>query len=197
MRALWRVYPLAAIFILVSTAVVGCGGADDQDGTGGVTSTTAQTQTTTMESDQDEPQAGTTSIASNTPTTSTAGVAQAETDVSGMPDGFPTDVPVHPGTVTAYDPMEVTETTTVHQLTVDSTASFDNVIAWYESQLPAGWSVGFLEQEGESGNREGKIALTDGDYSAASPDGRGGGVIIGVFEGDTTQIVTTVTVMAP
>ncbi len=125
------------------------------------------------------------------------GTAQVETEVSGRPAEFPNDVPVHPGTVTAYDPMAVTESTTVHQLTVESAASFDDVIAWYETELPAGWSVGFLEQDGESGSREGKVALNGGSYTPASPEGLGGGVIIGVFEGDTTQIVTTVTVMAP
>ena len=110
MRALWRAFLLAATVILVSAAVVGCGGADDQAGNGGPTSTTAQTQATAADSGQDEP--------------------QAETEVIGMPDGFPSDVPVHPGTVTAYDPMQVTETITVHQLTVESVASFEDVIAW-------------------------------------------------------------------
>ncbi len=114
-----------------------------------------------------------------------------------MPAGFPSDVPVHPGTVTAYDPMVVTESTTVHQLTVESVASFDDVIAWYKTQLPAGWTVGFVATEGESGSRESKIALNGGNYAPASPDGMGGGVLVGVFEGDTTSIVSTVTVMAP
>jgi hypothetical protein len=114
------------------------------------------------------------------------GGAKAETAVSGMPAEFPSDVPVHPGTVTAYDPMEVTESTTVHQLTVESAASFDDVIAWYKTQLPAGWSVGFLKESGESGSREGKIALNGGSYAPANPDRLGGGLIIGVFEGDTT-----------
>ena len=193
MRALRRVYWLVAVFIFVSAAIAGCGGGDDQDGAGGTTSTIAQTQTTAAESGQDEPQAGTTSAASDAPTASTEGGAQSETEVIDLPDGFPSDVPVHPGTVTAYDPMEVTETMTVHQLTVESVASFEDVIAWYESELPAGWSVGFLEKEGG----EAKVALNGGSYTPASPDGRGGGVIIGVFEGDKTQIVTTVTVTAP
>lgn len=167
MKAWRHIGWLVAIVILASTVVLGCGGGDDQ-------------------SDPAEPAAT---------TTQTDSAAQTETEVTGMPAGFPGDVPVHPGTVTAYDPMEVTESTTVHQLTVESMTSFDDVISWYESQLPEGWSVGFLEQEGEDGSREGKIALNGGDYAPASPDGRGGGVIVGVFEGDTTQIVTTVTVM--
>ena len=177
-----------AIVMLMSVALFGCGGGDDQTGSDGTSSTAAQTQTTATDSGPDQTQA---------PTTSTEGGAPVETEVIGMPDGFPSDVPVHPGTVTAYDPMEVTETTTVHQLTVESAASFDDVVAWYETQLPAGWSVGFLEKDGDKGSREGKIALNGGAYAPASPEGMGGGVIIGVFEGGKTQIVTTVTVMAP
>jgi len=173
MKAWRHIGWLVAIVILASTVVLGCGGGDDQSDPAEPAATTTQTDSAAQ----------------------TDGAAQTETEVTGMPAGFPGDVPVHPGTVTAYDPMEVTESTTVHQLTVESMTSFDDVISWYESQLPEGWSVGFLEQEGEDGSREGKIALNGGDYAPASPDGRGGGVIVGVFEGDTTQIVTTVTVM--
>ena len=179
MRAVCRVGLLAMIIVLATAALFGCGGGDDQSNLG--EPTTLQSGGTGTDSTQNGAQTET----------------QAETEVSGMPAGFPSDVPVHPGTVTAYDPMEVTETTTVHQLTVESVASFDDVLAWYETRLPAGWSVGFLEKSGDSGSREGKIALNGGSYTPASPDGNGGGVLIGVFEGDKTEIVVTVTVMAP
>jgi hypothetical protein len=175
MRAVCRVGLLVVFITLVGAALFGCGSGDDQSNIS--EPTTVQNEGATTDSSQDE--------------------AQAETEVSGMPAEFPSDVPVHPGTVTGYDPMEVTESTTVHQLKVESAASFDDVIAWYNTQLPLGWSVGFLEEDGESGSREAKIALNGGTYTPASPDGLGGGVIIGVFEGDTTRIVTTVTVMAP
>ncbi|MDO8848259.1 MAG: hypothetical protein Q7W51_07745 [Coriobacteriia bacterium] len=173
MNSMWR----ASVVLIVALALValpGCAG-DDESGLDQPSATQNESAETGTGQDQ----------------------AQAETEVSGRPAEFPNDVPVHPGTVTAYDPMAVTESTTVHQLTVESAASFDDVIAWYETELPAGWSVGFLEQDDESGGREGKIALNGGSYTPASPEGLGGGVIIGVFEGDTTQIVTTVTVMAP
>jgi len=175
MRAIWRVGVLAAIIALMCMALFGCSGADNQGNVG--KPTTGQTKTAGTDSGQNG--------------------AQAETEVSKMPAGFPSDVPVHPGTVTAYDPIKVTASTTVHQLTVESAASFDDVIAWYKTQLPAGWSVGFLKQDGESGSREGKISLTGGSYTPADPDGQGGGVIIGILEGDTTKVVTTVTEMAP
>jgi hypothetical protein len=183
MRTMWRVGLLAAIVTLACAALVACGGGDDQSNPG---------EPTTVRNASADEGAG---------TDSTQGGAQsgakAETEVSGMPAGFPSDVPVHPGTVTAYVPTEVTESTTIHQLTVESAASFDDVMAWYKTQLPTGWSVGFVATEGEKGSREGKIALTGGSYTPASPDGKGGGVIVGVFESDTTEIVSTVTVMAP
>ncbi len=174
MNSMWRA-SVVLIVALALAALPGCGGGDDESGLD---------QPSTAQNEGAE-------------TGTAQGESEAETEVSGRPAEFPGDVPVHPGTVTAYDPMAVTESTTVHQLTVESAASFDDVIAWYESELPAGWSVGFMEQDGESGSREGKIALDGGSYTPASPEGLGGGVIIGVFEGDTTQIVTTVTVMAP
>lgn len=173
MRSMWRIFCAALALTLVLAVLPGCSASDDQTGSGSATTT------------QDEP----------AETDSGQATEPAETEVSGMPAEFPADVPVHPGTVTAYDPMAVTDSTTVHQLTVESSASFDDVIAWYESELPAGWSVGFLETEEGSAGLEGKIALNGGSYTPASEDGLGGGVIIGVFEGDTTQIVTTVTVM--
>jgi hypothetical protein len=121
--------------------------------------------------------------------------ATAETEVSGMSDGFPADVPVHPGTVTGYEPMQVTDTTTVHQLTVESKASFEDVVDWYQNSLPTGWSVGYFEDIDDEGV-EAKIALDGGDYTPASPDGLGGGALVGVQADDgTTLIVTTVTVM--
>jgi hypothetical protein len=185
MRAIVRAGLLAAIIMLVCGALLGCGGGDDQSGPG--EPTTKQSQSAGTDSGQDAAPADTQASDSS----SGADGAQAETEVSGMPAEFPADVPVHPGTVTAYEKTEVTESTTVHQLTVESVASFDDVIAWYETQLPAGWSVGFFETEGG----EAKIALNGGSYAPANPDGRGGGVLIGVFEGDKTRIVTTVTVM--
>jgi len=134
--------------------------------------------------------------ASGTPAESADEASEpAETEVVGMPDGFPSDVPVHPGTVVEYDPMEVTDTTTVHQLKVESSASFDDVIKWYETSLPAGWSVGYLEDVDGEGI-EAKIALDGGDYAPASPEGMGGGVLVGVDAGgEKTLIVTTVTVV--
>jgi hypothetical protein len=117
------------------------------------------------------------------------------TEVVGMPAEFPSDVPVHPGTVTEYDPIEVTENSTVHQLYVESQASFDDVVAWYQDSLPAGWSVGYFEDVDDEGI-EAKIALDGGDYTPADPEGVGGGVLVGVFANDdATLIVTTVTVM--
>jgi hypothetical protein len=112
-----------------------------------------------------------------------------------MPTGFPSDVPVHPGTVVAYDPIQVTDTTTVHQLSVETAASFEDVTGWYQTALPAGWSVGYFEDVDDEG-AEAKIALDGGDYTPADPDGVGGGVLVGVqaYE-STTLIVTTVTVM--
>ena len=62
------------------------------------------------------------------------------TEVSGMPVGFPADVPVHPGTVTSYEPTQVTDTAMVHQLMVESQAPFDEVTKWYRTSLPAGWT---------------------------------------------------------
>ncbi|MFU8891228.1 MAG: hypothetical protein ACNA76_06165 [Anaerosomatales bacterium] len=119
----------------------------------------------------------------------------AETELVGMPAGFPADVPVHPGTVTEYDPIAVTDTSTVHQLYVESQSSFDDVVAWYQGSLPSGWSVGYFESEDNQG-MEAKIALDGGDYTPADPEGVGGGVLVGVFENDdATLIVTTVTVM--
>lgn len=148
----------------------------------------------------DEPATGagehgvaTASSATPSPTASLPETGLAES----LPDGFPADVPVHPGTVTAYEAIQVTDAATVHQLTVETAASFDEVLSWYQNHLPAGWSVGFQEVEGLTGAREGKIALTGGTYAPADPGGMGGGVIIGLFEAVTTEIVTTVTVMVP
>jgi hypothetical protein len=125
------------------------------------------------------------------PTTAQQAGARAQTEVSGLPADFPADVPLHPGTVTDYQKTEVTASATVYQLTIETTASLDDVVAWYQTQLPAGWSVGYSE----AGDGEAKVALTGGSYTPASPDGLGGGVIIGVLAGDKTQVVTTVTVM--
>ena len=146
--------------------------------------------------DSGESDAGTTTSSGDVPAEQEADMpATAETEVSGMPDGFPADVPVHPGTVTGYEPMQVTDTTTVHQLTVESKASFEDVVDWYQTALPAGWSVGYFEDIDDEGV-EAKIALDGGDYTPASPDGLGGGVLVGVqADDDTTLIVTTVTVM--
>jgi hypothetical protein len=176
---MWRVGLLAAIIILTCAALVACGGGDSQSNL---------SEPTTVQKAPADGSAG---------TDSTEQAAQVETGVSGMPAEFPSDIPVHPGTVTAYDPMVVTESTTVHQLTVESVASFDEVIAWYKTQLPAGWAVGFLKESGERGSREGKIALNGGDYAPANADRLGGGLLIGVFERDTTEIVITVTVNTP
>ncbi len=179
MRSICRIILLAAAIVLACATLFGCGGGDGQSDLS--VATTVQDESAGTDSTQNGAQTG----------------AQAETEVAGMPAEFPADVPVHPGTVTAYDPMVVTESTTVHQLTVESVASFDNVIEWYKTQLPAGWSVGFLEESGDGGSREGKVALNGGNYAPASSSGLGGGVLIGVFEGDKTEIVVTVTAMAP
>jgi hypothetical protein len=181
MRTMGRIALIAAFFVVASVALLGCGGGGQDD--------VAETATTQH---QTSLQSGTTA-----PETTTADAGQAEepaeTEVAGMPAEFPTDIPVHPGKVTAYEHTKVTNTTTVHQLTVRTASSFDEVVEWYKTKLPAGWSVGFIEvKDGEA-----KIALNGGDYAPASPDGRGGGVIIGVLEGDTIEIVTTATVMAP
>jgi hypothetical protein len=188
MRAMGRIALIAAFFVVAGVALLGCGGGDKDDVAG---ATTTQDQTTL--------QGGTTAPDQTTLATAstTADAAQAEepaeTEVAGMPAEFPTDIPVHPGKVTAYEHTKVTDTTTVHQLTVKTASSFDEVIEWYKTKLPAGWSVGFIEVD----DGEAKIALNGGDYAPASPDGRGGGVIIGILEGDTIEIVTTATVMAP
>ena len=188
MRAMCRVGLMGAFFVLASAVLFGCGGGSGQ--TGNTDSTTAQSTTTAPSvitaRNQTTLQSGTTFADSG------QNGAQVETAVSGMPADFPADIPVHPGTVTAYDKTEVTKSTTVHQLTVKTTASLADVIAWYKTQLPAGWSVGFLEEK----DGQAKIALNGGSYAPASPEGRGGGVIIGLFEGDGTQIVTSATAMA-
>lgn len=166
-----RVALLILIALLVAS-LAACGGSDaDESGTD-----TSSQDAATTESPSDQ----------ETPT---------ETEVVGMPAEFPADVPVHPGTVTEYDPMDVTETSTVHQLYVESQASFDDVVAWYQNSLPSGWSVGYFESEDNQG-MEAKIALDGGDYTPADPEGMGGGVLVGVFDiDDVTLIVTTVTVM--
>jgi hypothetical protein len=169
MRAVYRFVLTAALILATSAVLLGCGGGNAQSGVD--EPTTMQSDTTAVESGQDG--------------------AQAETELIGRPAGFPSDIPVHPGTVTAYSPMKVTESTTVHQLTVQTAASLADVVKWYKTKLPAGWSVGFSEV----GDGEAKIALTGGSYTPASPDGMGGGVIIGLFQGDKTEITITVTVM--
>lgn len=67
-----------------------------------------------------------------------------------------------------------------------------------QTSLPPGWSVGYFEDV-DNGGAEAKIALDGGDYTPASPDGMGGGVLVGVFvNDDATLIVTTVsTITAP
>ena len=121
--------------------------------------------------------------------------ATAETEVAGMPAEFPADVPVHPGTVTEYDLIGVTDLSTIHQLYVESKTSFDDVVAWYQTSLPPGWSVGYFESRDRQG-MEAKIALDGGDYPPADPEGVGGGVLVGVFDNDdATLIVTTVNVV--
>jgi len=155
MRGMWRVGLVVAVLVLTSWALLGCGGAKAQED--GADSTTAQSQPPTTASD---PGSG-------------PGEFQAETEVVGLPAEFPADVPVHPGTVTNYEAIEVTESTTVYQLTVKTTAAIDNVIEWYQNELPSGWSVGFFEKEG----REGKIALNGGGYTPADPNGRGGALL--------------------
>jgi hypothetical protein len=157
---------------LLTASLVACGGSDTDEGDTGASSQNAAT--TESSTDPETP---------------------AETEVIGMPAEFPADVPVHPGTVTEYDPMEVTENSTVHQLYVESQASFDDVVAWYQNSLPSGWSVGYFESEDNQG-MEAKISLDGGDYTPADPEGVGGGVLVGVFDNDNaTLIVTTVAVM--
>ncbi|MDF1543423.1 MAG: hypothetical protein P1P71_09960 [Anaerosomatales bacterium] len=163
---------LLFIAALLVSSLSACGGSDaDEADTGGSSQGAATTEPV---SDPETP---------------------AETEVVGMPAGFPADVPVHPGTVTEYDPIAVTDTSTVHQLYVESQSSFDDVVAWYQTSLPSGWSVGYFESEDNQG-MEAKIALDGGDYTPVDPEGVGGGVLVGVFENDdATLIVTTVTVM--
>jgi len=181
MRGMFRFGLLAAMLVLASVVLFACGGGDDQSSAGA--STTAQTQTTAQD--------GTTLASESTATTAEEAATEAETEVSGMPGEFPKDVPVHPGTVTAYEPVKATDTTTVHQLTLVTAASMDDVIEWYKTKLPSGWSVGFLEEK----DGQAKIALNGGSYTPADPDGMGGGVLLGLQEGDKTTIVITVTVM--
>jgi hypothetical protein len=159
MRAVYRFGLTAAVILMASTMLLGCGGAGDQSSIG-------------------EP----TTVKNGSP---------AETELTGKPADFPSDIPVHPGTVTSYEKTEVTKSDIVHQLTVETTASLDDVVVWYQTKLPIGWSVSFSEV----GDGEAKIALSGGSYAPASPDGLGGGVIIGVFQGDKTEIAITVTVM--
>lgn len=189
MRGMFRFGLPAAIVLLASAVLFGCGSADDQNDA--AASTTAQSQATAPSQTTAQ---GETAVSSET-TATTAGEgagAEAETDVIGRPADFPADVPLYPGTVTDYVPMPVTETVTVHQLVLQTTASLDDVIEWYNTKLPSGWSVGFLEKDGG----QAKIALTGGSYTPASPDGLGGGVLVGLEEGDKTIISVTVTVMA-
>lgn len=195
MRSMGRVGLMVAVFVLTSWVLLGCGGAEAQEN--GADSTTAQSQTTVLNGGGagDETPAGDENTGKSQPATTASdpGEVQPETEVAGLPAEFPGDVPVHPGTVTNYEAIEVTESTTVYQLTVKTTASLDDVIEWYQNELPSGWSVGFLEKKG----REAKIALNGGDYTPADPNGRGGGVIIGLLAAEGTEILTTVTVVAP
>jgi hypothetical protein len=171
MRDVMRRSSLLVMAMLIVLSIAACSGADTTE-----TDFSASSGDTPAEQAADQP-------------------ATAETEVVGMPAEFPADVPVHPGTVTEYDPMEVTENSTVHQLYVESQASFDDVVAWYQNSLPSGWSVGYFESEDNQG-MEAKIALDGGDYTPADPEGVGGGVLVGVFENDdATLIVTTVAVM--
>jgi hypothetical protein len=173
--------------LTVSLVLVGCGGSAE----GGKVSTTVKSAATTESAATDN--SDTTAAAETTEASAgEQGGGQAETEVSGMPAEFPADVPVHPGTVTVYDPMKVTDSTTVHQLTVETTASLDDVVEWYKTKLPEGWSVGFAETK----DGEAKIALNGGDYTPAKADTKGGGVLVGVSSGDKTIIVVTVTVTA-
>jgi hypothetical protein len=98
---------LVGVFVLASAGLLGCGGGDDQGNIASSTTvqneTTAQSETSQTDSSQDG--------------------AQVETEISGIPVEFPSDAPVHPGVVTAYEATKVTESTTVHQLTVRTTAS--------------------------------------------------------------------------
>lgn len=180
MGTMYRVCLAAAICIVASALLFGCGGGAQGDTTA---STEEQSATTA--------QAQTTSPSETTAATTGESSAQTETEVSGMPADFPSDVPVHPGTVTDFVKTEVTKTMIVYQLTVDTSASLDDVIEWYKTKLPSGWSVGYESKEGD----EAKIALNGGDYTPAKADGRGGGVLVGLAKGAKTRIVTTVTVM--
>jgi hypothetical protein len=44
------------------------------------------------------------------------------------------DVPLHRGTVVDYQKTEVTASATGYQLTIETTASLDDVVAWYQTQ---------------------------------------------------------------
>ena len=187
MDAIRSLYVTVAVLVVLCSLLSGCGGDNEQAGSGQPASTQQAATTTpgsaTAPNDAAAPNDAT--------TVSTKAPTQAETEVAGMPAEFPADVPVHAGTVTDYEHTKVTDSTSVHQLTVQTKASFAEVVQWYQTQLPADWSVGFIEED----DGVAKIALNGGDYAPASADGRGGGVIIGVFEGERTEIVTTVTVM--
>jgi len=163
---------LLVLTVLLLASLAACGGSE----TGG-TDTDASSQDTATNDSPDEQE------------------LPVETEVAGMPAEFPADVPVHPGKVTEYDLVGVTDFSTIHQLYVESQASFDDVVAWYQNELPPGWSVGYFESRDRQG-MEAKIALDGGDYPPADPEGVGGGVLVGVFDNDdATLIVTTVNVM--
>ena len=183
MRTMGRIALIAAFFVMASIALLGCGGGDDKDDVAGATTTprAARPRLTRPPWRPRRPPP--------TPARRRAGRDRGHRHAGRVPVGHPGA----PGHGDGVREDEVTDTTTVHQLTVRTASSFDEVVEWYKTKLPAGWSVGFIEVD----DGEAKIALNGGDYAPASPDGRGGGVIIGVFEGDTTEIVTTATVMAP
>ncbi len=175
MKRYTRIGSIVLAFALASALLTACGGDEKKSDTS--SSSATESETGDNSGDGGAPAAN-------------------ETEVTGLPAEFPADVPVHPGTVVDSTITEITETATSYQISVDSQASYDDVVAWYQTMLPAGWSVGFFEEgDNYAGGREAKIALNGGDYTPAGEDGLGGGVLVGVVEGDVTRIFTTVTDM--
>jgi hypothetical protein len=161
---------LLLVFALVMTVLlVGCAGGDaDESGSVG-----EATQNGEVTESGDE------------------GGGGAWADPLDAPDGFPADIPVYPGEVLDYTSDQPNDIMTVHALQVTAPESYSDVVEWYRSGLPEGWTLDEFEEKEIGGSaKTASFWLVGNGYTR-----EGSNVLVTVHDESPTRVLTNATIV--
>lgn len=95
------------------------------------------------------------------------GTAEVSTGESNeLPEGFPKDLPVYDGTITNQSRVK-TGDATIYTVLLATDDAFDDVVSWYDSEIPdSGWTEEGSYSTESGGIRNAAFQLKKGDLTA-------------------------------